>query len=501
MNSRLRFPILIAVSVLVAGLAGGLSARLFSPRLVVIERSPAGAIIDVLDAGADLSVDRENAIVRAARSVSPSVVSITVVSVQTVRRSGSPFGRDDFFDRFFSEFFPQREYNRQVQGIGSGVIFHEDGYVLSNNHVVEGATEITITLPDGTEYPGVVVGTDAATDISVLRIDGEGPFPAAALGDSDDLIIGEWAIAIGNPFGFLLEDPSPTVTAGVISAVRRDIKTERGDVRFFRDMIQTDASINQGNSGGPLVNARGEVIGINTFIFSTSQGSEGVGFAIPINRARRVAADLIAHGEVRKVWIGVQVQPMNALFAEGLDLPPGTEGVLVSAVDESSPAAEAGIQRGDIIIRVGERDITSSGSFQEVYYELSPGNTVPFTIIRKKKQMVVNVQVEELPTSVLDVEPGKFGIGVADITSELAGQLGLRTTTGVVIATVADRSVASRQGLAVGDVIRRVNDVDVTRVREYETAVRAIKPEARVSLLVERGGELYVLSFTWRGDQ
>ncbi|HEX9912543.1 MAG TPA: trypsin-like peptidase domain-containing protein, partial [candidate division Zixibacteria bacterium] len=258
----------------------------------LLTTSPQAGSLLTADFQEEITATRRNAIVRAAEKIGPAVVSISVVQTRTVRESPflSPFG-DEFFDEFWGRYFQPREYKQKVYSLGSGVIISDDGYVLTNEHVVRDADELKVTLPDGREVKGKLVGQDFTSDLAVIKIEGN-KFPYATLGDSDNLIIGEWAIALGNPFGYLLDDPHPTVTVGVISALNRDMKRGTGEDRVYRKMIQTDAAINPGNSGGPLVNADGEVIGINTFIFTTSRGSEGIGFAIPVNRAKNILTDL-----------------------------------------------------------------------------------------------------------------------------------------------------------------------------------------------------------------
>ena len=258
---------------------------------------------------------------------------------------------------------------------------------------MENATRIMVSLPDGRQFPGKLKGSDPTTDLAVLQIEAEN-LPVAPLGDSDDLIIGEWAIAIGNPYGFLISDSRPTVTVGVISAVNRDFEPQGGHV--YQGMIQTDAAINPGNSGGPLVNAAGEVIGINTFIFTESGGSLGIGFAIPINTAKRVLKELLKYGRVRQIWTGLRVQKVNRLIAESLGLP-RAEGVIISQIDQGSPGEKAGLEVGDVIIEVNDHPIKGEKEIREAFYTAQAGDEFKLKIWRRGKTLEKFIKVEILP--------------------------------------------------------------------------------------------------------
>lgn len=326
----------------------------------------------------EITASRENAIVRAARRVSPAVVCITVTQVRVV--TSYPF--NDFFRDFF---FPY-EYRKKVKGIGSGVIINPSGYILTNAHVVEDATEIKVTLPNGKQYPAEIIGMDNVMDLALLRIPGNG-FPSAPFGNSDALMIGEWAIALGNPFAFLLEDTQPSVTVGVISALHRRVKSQDRD---FQDMIQTDAAINPGNSGGPLVNAMGEVIGINTFIFTTSRGSEGIGFAIPINRAKEFIKDIEKYKgketSIQKVKtrIGLEVAEISPYLVRKYRLK-RRRGVVVVKVKPGSLGYELGIREGDVIVKVNNVKIITTKEFKSLVDRI--GHRVEMVIDRKGSEL------------------------------------------------------------------------------------------------------------------
>ncbi|HVP57254.1 MAG TPA: trypsin-like peptidase domain-containing protein [bacterium] len=360
-----------------------------SSRSQAREASGAAAVND------DISSNRRSAIVVAAQEVGPAVVSVSVTQARVVR--ASPYGGfgDQLFDQFFRGFFGEREYVQQVSSLGSGVIISKDGLVVTNEHVVRDATQIKVTLTDGREASGTLVGSEPDYDLALLKIDAK-DVPAAKLGDSDDLIIGEWAIAIGNPFGFLLEDPHPSVTVGVISALNRSIKTDEGTVGVYKDMIQTDAAINPGNSGGPLVNSLGEVIGINTFIISNSGGSLGLGFAIPVNRVKHIVDEVAKYGRIRQIWVGLMVQEVNAMIAHSIGLD-DVRGVIVTQIDPGSPADKAGIKPYDVIVEVNKQPIKNIESAKKAIFGAEIGDRLQFKMLRQGKEKTVAVVVEEAP--------------------------------------------------------------------------------------------------------
>jgi serine protease Do len=337
-----------------------------------------------------VDVGRRTAIVRAAERAGPAVVAVTVTQVvEGYRRV-----RDPFFEQW-GFLFPRYQFSRyRVSNFGSGFVIDSEGHVVTNEHVVEGAVEVQVTLPDGRSYEAEITGEDRVNDIAVLKISGD-ELPVAPLGRSDDLIIGEWVVAIGNPFGYLLRDTQPTVTVGVVSAVNRDVKPDSDKPQRYRSLIQTDAAINPGNSGGPLVNTHGEVVGINTFIFSKSGGSIGIGFAIPVDIARKVIEELITYGEVRDVWVGLRVQEIDQLLARSLELE-RTEGVLVSSVSEGSPADKAGLRRGDVLLQIDGRRVESVEDAREAMAARMVGEEVAITISRDGRQKDVVLVLEQL---------------------------------------------------------------------------------------------------------
>ena len=323
---------------------------------------------------------RQNAITTAVEMIQPAVVSVNVIKTRIVRRRTS----------FFFGFYDEIPYN--IKGIGSGVIFNKDGYILTNSHVVEDATEIKVILTDNRQFDGKIVGIDSVHDIAVIKVNGEN-LPFARLGRSAELIIGEWAIAVGNPYGFLIKDSKPSVSVGVISAVNRDFaENEQG--KIYRRMIQTDAAINQGNSGGPLVNIYGEVIGINTFIFSESGGNIGIGFSIPIDRVKKIAEELIEYGKVRDIWFGFKVQEINPMLASHLGLE-SLDGVLINYVQKSSPSQKAGLQKMDIITEINGNRINNTEDAEMAVSDISVGDKMKLKIIRDKKKMSLVIDAVE----------------------------------------------------------------------------------------------------------
>jgi len=341
---------------------------------------------------ASISTTRRNAIVLAAEKVEPAVVSISVEMTRVVQLS--PF-YDEFFNSFFRDVFPRREYHEVIPKLGSGFIVNRQGYILTNHHVISDGERFFVTLSDGREFEAKLLGADRYADIAVLKIKGKN-LPYAELGDSEKLIIGEWAIAIGNPFGNLLTGPEPTVTVGVISATNRTFYPSSSDEHIYQNMIQTDAAINPGNSGGPLVNAEGKVIGINTFIVTKSGGSMGIGFAIPINRAKAVLREVMRYGRVRQVWFGFQVRPLSQYYARALGIRRG-EGFLVVYVERGSSAWDAGLRRGDVLLAVDGRRLSSAGELRLLFLSRRVGDRVRLTIIRNGRRKELVMVMKERP--------------------------------------------------------------------------------------------------------
>lgn len=336
---------------------------------------------------------RRNAIVIATQTVEPCVVGIVVTQIQVV---GTSYYYEDFFDMFFTPKLVPRY--REVQNMGSGFIIDKDGLILTNNHVVEGAKKLYINFPDGRQLEGKVIGRDPYSDLAVVKVKGNG-FKSIQFGNSDDLMIGEWVIAIGNPFLSFFNDAQPTVTVGVVSALNRNFAPSENV--YYQNMIQTDAAINPGNSGGPLVNALGEVVGINAFIYTgnkKNRGSIGIGFAIPINSAKRVVNELVKFGRRRPVWTGISVQDLDRSIALALGLS-HTKGVVITDLQQGSPGVSSGLKVNDVIVRMGRRRIQSHVDLDGFFVNYFPGDVVRVSVIRGGKKITRKLVLKEYPGS------------------------------------------------------------------------------------------------------
>ncbi|MDI6765567.1 MAG: trypsin-like peptidase domain-containing protein [Bacteroidota bacterium] len=344
--------------------------------------------------GEQISFGRQNAITRAVGFASPAVVGINVTEVREYRYQ-NPWSRMFGDDPFFRQFFGDKTFKQEVKGLGSGFIVSPDGYILTNDHVAGNASKITITLTNKEKYEAELIGTDLVSDISLLKINGK-DFSYLKLGNSDDVIIGEWVIAMGNPFGLFEISDKPTVTVGVVSATGMNLNAEGG--RIYRGMIQTDAAINQGNSGGPLLNSTGEVIGVNAVIYTPNQGNIGLGFAIPINRVKDIVAELKRSGKIeRNFWTGLEVQTVDARVARYFDLDKA-EGVIVTDVKRRSPADESGFKPGDIIIEVNGEKIANENAIVSIVRTSRAGDVLKMKVIRDKKIFNLSLKLEKQPS-------------------------------------------------------------------------------------------------------
>ena len=421
----------------------------------------------------------------------PAVVNVS--SSKVVRTPGgnmpSPFFSDPFFRQFFGNDFPKDfqipPSTGREQSLGSGVIVNPDGYILTNNHVINGAKDVKVLLGDKREFSARIIGTDAKTDLAVLKVDAKN-LPVLAFGDSSKMQTGNFVLAIGNPFGL-----NQTVTLGIVSA------TGRGGlgIEDYEDFIQTDAAINPGNSGGALIDEHGDLIGINTAIVSEgSGGNQGVGFAIPGNMARTVMEDILKNGKVTRGWLGVSIQPVTQDLANAFHLT-GTYGALISNVAKDSPAAKSGLEIGDIVLDVNGQKIEDSRALQLRIGSMSPGETVKLTVSQNGSMRDISVKLGEMPASVSESGPAAStpaaqlrGISVGELTPNALQQLKLPTgTKGVVVANVDPASAASEAGLQQGDVIQQVNRQPVTSVAEFDKAMRSAGNQP-VLLLVNRNG-------------
>jgi serine protease Do len=418
--------------------------------------------------------------------VSPAVVHIRVEkTVDTTGPAlgpfgGNPFGGDQHFRDFFSHRFgPEQRPKFRQPGLGSGFIIDPKGYIVTNNHVVDGANTITVILKDETEYPGEVIGRDPVTDIALVKVEARGSLPTVVLGSSDALKVGEWVAAIGSPFGLQY-----TVTAGIVSAKGRVIGSGPYD-----DFIQTDASINPGNSGGPLINMQGEVVGINTMIIAQGQG---IGFAIPIDLAKNIVDQLKADGEVTRGWLGITIQDLKGELARYYGVE-DRSGVLVSSVVPGDPADQGGIQPNDIITKVNGHTVNSSRDLTNQAANLGVGDKARVTIIRNGKSQVLEVEIGKRPDTMASVsEKGQrekdrqYGFKVTDVTPEMARRYDLEKTAGVIVVGVAPNSPADQVGIRQGDLIIEINHQQVASVRDFKNLMDQGRKADGIDLLVKR---------------
>lgn len=442
------------------------------------------------------AVSMQRAFRNIAKSVGPAVVSINVVQTIAQRNPYNELFGDDLFRYFFGdrERAPQQPRRKSISA-GSGFVIDEKGYILSNLHVVKQASEITVVLIDGREFKATVVGTDSATDIALLKIDPAGDIPLVALGDSDKLEVGDWTIAIGNPFNL-----PGTFTVGVVSA------KSRGDQigAPYQNFIQTDTAINPGNSGGPLVNINGEVVGINTMIYTRTGGSLGIGFAIPINIAKRVVSSLIKEGKFERGYIGIYPGPIDDAMRTALKLP-RESGVLVNSVIADGPAAKAGMKDGDVILEIDGKKISSVPQLMRIVAEFQAGQTIPFTIQRQWKKLTIRVTVVKRPD---DEELSKkqetkqtetqawLGLKVAPVSSVNALQLrrlGIQPNESGVLVVGFSKD-APESDLAPGDLIKEINYVAINTLQDFQRFAAANQDKKSFVFKVKRQGQM-----TWVG--
>lgn len=426
--------------------------------------------------------------------LSPAVVNVSTTQIVETRGGGLDLDPGDPFQEWYQEFGDRgpdgdKPRKRRQNSLGSGFIIDASGYVVTNSHVVEQADKISVILADDTVHDAKLVGRDPRTDVALLKIDAKRDLPVVTWGDSDKMRVGDWAVAIGNPFGL-----GGTVTAGIISARSRDI-----DERIYDDFLQTDAAINRGNSGGPLFNTAGEVIGINTAIFSATGGSVGVGFASASNLVRPIVEDLRKYGRTRRGWIGVQYQSVNAEMAESLNLQ-AVRGALVSAVTPDGPAAKAGIQAGDVILSFDGNEITKMRRLPRMVAETDVDKVCELSIWRKGRAITANVKVGELedvqPTPVVltdgdlrrelpRVELVQLGITVSEITERVRRRFDIADgVVGLVVVEVDDDSNAADQGLRRGDVIDEIAQTPVSTVSDAQSALKSIGKDDRKAVLL-----------------
>ncbi|WDT78711.1 MAG: DegQ family serine endoprotease [Candidatus Manganitrophus sp.] len=455
-----------------------------------------GQAVEIHREGAPLqvAVPPDDLFIDIAKRVTPAVVNISTTRVVKGREDDDPFN-DPFFRRFFGDRPFERQgppRQRRSQGLGSGVIVDPSGIIITNNHVVENADEVEVLLGDKREFKGKVIGNDPKSDLAIVKIDAEN-LPTVPWGDSDRLQVGEYVLAIGNPFGL-----GQTVTMGIVSAVGR---TNLG-IADYEDFIQTDAAINPGNSGGALVNRRGELVGINTAIFSRTGGYMGIGFAVPSEMAKSIKESLVRTGKVTRGWLGVSIQEVTPQLAKEFGLKE-SKGALVSDVLPDSPAEAAGIKRGDILLAIDGKEVESTAQLRKWVAGTAVGKKIRLTLFRDKKEKEIELSPGEQPQEVAqaggegaETETSALkGAQVRNLTPEAAREMNLpKGLEGVVISRVEAGSLAEEAGLRAGDVILEVNRTAVRNTREYEQALSRLKKEQSALLLIHRGGNTLFLT-------
>jgi serine protease Do len=432
----------------------------------------------VAQAQSAVSDSRRTALVSAADRVSPAVVSINVTSRQQV----TPRAPWDFF------FVPEQA--RIVQGYGTGVVLRPGGIIVTNQHVVANADKVMVTLRDGSDLPATVLGEDPVTDIAVLRVKRDN-LPTVALGHSTDLMIGEWVVALGNPYAYLLGNAEPTVTVGVVSATGRNILPGGDQTGLYLDMIQTDAAINPGNSGGPLTNALGEVVGVNSSIFSNSGGSVGLGFAIPIERAVRVADEIIRSGTVRRAWVGLEVEGANAMRewkSQG--------GVVLSSVAPGGPAARAGLRPSDVLVEANGRRLRNYLDWEAVKLDLHVGDAVDILVRSGNSSVRRRIVTGDLPTVTAEKITVLQDLQLVNVTPAIQAERSIRSEQGALIFRISPQ-VSRATGLAAGDVILAINRSPVRNAAEVSDLLN-VRPGQVIRIYVEREGQVTFTDLVFR---
>ena len=471
----MRMPVLLALA---AALAAGACARSDDARgseSALVREARAEQ-----DTTRNVDARRRTPVVEAIARVTPMVVTVQTEVIQSA--PVDPF-----------ELLLGRSSGRTVQpGLGSGFIVRADGIIVTNAHVVSGASTISVALRDGTSYPARLLGADEPNDLAVLKIEAR-DLPVATLGDSRTLMVGETVIAIGNPFGFLLGNPEPSVTTGVVSGTGRNLVGGSGEGQMYVDMIQTDAAINPGNSGGPLLDVLGEVIGVNSSIFSPTGASVGLGFAIPINRVKRVTEDLLAHGAIRRPWVGIKVEIPNVSTPRDLV----RAGVVVASVSPGSPADRAGIRRGDVLLRAGDRALRSPWDWSAVLLDARVGEALPVVVRRGGSEIQARLRVADLPEVSAPKVQVLRELELVTLTPAIRAERGVRSEQGALVFRASDR-VTNEIGIQEGDVILQINRTPVTAAQDVSRAIDQYAPRGALRVFFERGGRVYTTDFVVR---
>ena len=431
---------------------------------------------------AEVGYKRRTPLVQAVEKVSTAVVNIYTTEISRPARNPFRSFGNNLFDQFFKDFIPPTANQRR--SLGSGVLINGEGFILTNEHVISKAAKIHVILSDKQEFDASVIGADIKSDLAIIKINSRKPLPYVEMGRSDDLMIGEQVLTIGNPFGL-----QHTVTTGIISALNRNIRAGKNMV--YSDFIQVDASINPGNSGGPLLNINGSLIGINTAIY---QKAEGIGFAIPIDHARRIVDELIRYGKVRRGWLGVSVQELDVQLSRHFKLD-RKNGVLVVGVADSSPAGKAGLKRGDIIIAIDDHEVKNKSDFRGRMASYTVSSSIRFSIMRDGKVKKVRARVTAIPKSyVKEFTRHWLGLLVQENSERFARSNRLMTSKGMVVVEVVPNSASGRIGINPGDIIRQMNQKPVNNEEDYNKAVAEINNPDRILLLVQRGRQGYYVT-------
>ncbi len=502
MKTKRLLPLLMLVAGILVGIAATTQFNWLPSTRAELE-TPAASNSETTPAGFDRAVlrDLNSAFVELAENARPSVV--TIFTDKVVKTQTSPFAspffndpfREFFGDDFFGRFFrpqPPREEERHLRGMGSGVIVSPDGYILTNNHVVRDADKVKVMFIDGRKVDAEIIGTDAKTDIAVIKVK-ENNLTPIELGDSEQLRVGEWVIAIGSP---LSENLAHTVTAGIVSA------KGRSNLRLadYEDFIQTDAAINPGNSGGALINLDGKLVGINTAIATQSGGFQGIGFAVPINMARAVMDALIEHGKVVRGWLGIYIQDIDETMAQAMDLP-RSGGALVSDVTEDGPAAKAGLKAGDVILKLDGEPVKNVTQLRNEIASRAPGSKVELTIYRDGKEKTIAVELGQLPEEAPTPQARrstfeKLAFSVQALDRNLADRYGYDADEkGVVITEIRPGSEAYAAGLREGDLIKEINRRPVRSLRDFSEAVEDLKSGDTVLVYAKRKANSFFIAF------
>ncbi len=450
-------------------------------QVALVQAAASKKDIEILDRSA-------KAFASVVKDVKPAVVHISVESTVSANPEMEQFFNHPFFERFFGPEFQNPDSQprkRQQYGAGSGFIISKDGHILTNNHVVEKAEKITVTLSDNQKVDAELIGTDPQSDVALIKINVSDPLPTIPLGDSEALEVGEWVIAIGNPFGL-----SQTVTVGVVSAKGRS----RVGINEYENFIQTDAAINPGNSGGPLLNIYGEVVGINSALYSRTGGYMGIGFAIPINMVKSIEDQLQKHGKVTRGWLGVAIQDVDENLAESFGLEKA-EGILVSETQPDSPADKAGIKQGDVLLSLNDVELKDVADLRNRVALIIPGTEATLHLIRDSKPLDIEVKIGEQPADFGNLAQkkttndalGDFGLAVQELTKELAEQFGYEDRKGVIVSEVLPGSPAEQSGLKTGQLIEEVNKASISSIADLQQVLNQSTDKKRVLLRVRSG--------------